>query len=80
MNQQREVIYSLRASRSRAGEELKGEALKMVEKALDARVETVLAEYETARSGISTCCGRSCSCTTCSSSTRWRTRIAARPN
>jgi preprotein translocase subunit SecA len=47
MNQQREVIYSLRAFALEGGEELKGEALKMVEKALARRVETVLAEYET---------------------------------
>jgi preprotein translocase subunit SecA len=46
MNQQREVIYSLRAFALEGGEELKGEALKMVEKALGRRVETVLAEYE----------------------------------
>ena len=46
MNQQREVIYSLRAFALEGGEELKGEALKMVEKALGRRVETVLAEYD----------------------------------
>jgi preprotein translocase subunit SecA len=48
MNQQREVIYSLRAFALEGGEELKGEALKMVEKAIARRVETLLAEYETA--------------------------------
>ena len=48
MNQQREVIYSLRAFALEGGEELKGEALKMVEKALGRRVETVLAEYDDA--------------------------------
>src|SRR3982751_3954956 len=48
MNQQREVIYSLRAFALEGGEELKGEALKMVEKALGRRVENLLAEYETA--------------------------------
>ena len=48
MNQQREVIYSLRAFALEGGEELKGEALKMVEKAVARRVETVLAEYDTA--------------------------------
>ena len=47
MNQQREVIYSLRAFALEGGEELKGEALKMVEKALGRRVETVLSEYDT---------------------------------
>src|SRR5438132_11116883 len=48
MNQQREVIYSLRAFALEGGEELKGEALKMVEKAVARRVETVLAEFEDA--------------------------------
>ena len=46
MNQQREVIYSLRAFALEGGEELKGEAVKMVEKAVSRRVETVLAEFE----------------------------------
>src|SRR5690242_13438329 len=48
MNQQREVIYSLRSFALEGGEELKGEALKMVEKAITHRVETTLAEYEDA--------------------------------
>ena len=48
MNQQREVIYSLRAFALEGGEELKGEAVKMVEKAVSRRVETVLAEFEDA--------------------------------
>jgi preprotein translocase subunit SecA len=48
MNQQREVIYSLRAFALEGGEELKGEAIKMVEKAVSRRVETVLAEFEDA--------------------------------
>jgi preprotein translocase subunit SecA len=48
MNQQREVIYSLRAFALEGGEELKGEALKMVEKAVSRRVETLLSEFETA--------------------------------
>ncbi|HET7449941.1 MAG TPA: preprotein translocase subunit SecA [Gaiellaceae bacterium] len=47
MNQQREVIYSLRAFALDGGEELKGEALKMVDKALQRRVETNLALYDT---------------------------------
>jgi preprotein translocase subunit SecA len=47
MNQQREVIYSLRSFALEGGEELKGEALKMIEKALARRVENVLAEFET---------------------------------
>ena len=45
MNQQREVIYSLRAFALEGGEELKGEALKMVEKAVGRRVEMTLAEF-----------------------------------
>ena len=44
MNQQREVIYSLRSFALEGGEELKSEALKMVEKAVARRVETVLAD------------------------------------
>jgi preprotein translocase subunit SecA len=48
MNQQREVIYSLRAFALEGGEELKGEALKMIEKAVARRVETVLSEFDTA--------------------------------
>jgi preprotein translocase subunit SecA len=48
MNQQREVIYSLRSFALEGGEELKGEALKMVEKAAAKRVEMQLAEFEDA--------------------------------
>jgi preprotein translocase subunit SecA len=48
MNQQREVIYSLRSFALDGGEELKGEALKMIEKAISRRIETALGEYETA--------------------------------
>ncbi|HKN57744.1 MAG TPA: preprotein translocase subunit SecA, partial [Gemmatimonadaceae bacterium] len=48
MNQQREVIYSLRSFALEGGEELKGEAQKMIDKAVTQRVETALAEYETA--------------------------------
>ncbi len=46
MNQQREVIYSLRSFALEGGEELRGEALKMVGKALDKRVRDLLAEFE----------------------------------
>ena len=46
MNQQREVIYSLRSFALEGGEELKGEALKMVEKAVSRRVETTLGEFD----------------------------------
>src|SRR5204862_2823141 len=46
MNQQREVIYSLRSFALEGGEELKGEALQMVERAVRARVESLTAEYE----------------------------------
>jgi len=48
MNQQREVIYSLRSFALEGGEELKGEALKMIEKGVTHRVSTTLAEYEDA--------------------------------
>jgi preprotein translocase subunit SecA len=46
MNQQREVIYSLRSFALEGGEELKGEAIQMIEKAVRARIESILAEYE----------------------------------
>jgi len=46
MNQQREVIYSLRAFALEGGEELKGEAEKMVGAAVSRRVDTALAGYE----------------------------------
>jgi len=46
MNQQREVIYSLRAFALEGGEELKGEALKMVERAVERRVEQALEGYD----------------------------------
>jgi preprotein translocase subunit SecA len=46
MNQQREVIYSLRSFALEGGEELKGEALRMIDKALTTRVATFLGEYE----------------------------------
>ncbi|HVB32638.1 MAG TPA: preprotein translocase subunit SecA [Gemmatimonadaceae bacterium] len=48
MNQQREVIYSLRSFALDGGEELRGEALRMVERALNSRIETALADYERA--------------------------------
>jgi len=48
MNQQREVVYSLRSFALEGGEELKGEALKMIDKAITFRVETSLAEFEDA--------------------------------
>ena len=46
MNQQREVVYSLRSFALEGGEELKGEARKMVERALARRVEQAMAEYD----------------------------------
>ncbi len=46
MNQQREVVYSLRSFALEGGEELRGEARKMVEKAVERRVELGLADYE----------------------------------
>ncbi|MEP7344969.1 MAG: preprotein translocase subunit SecA [Gemmatimonadaceae bacterium] len=48
MNQQREVIYSLRSFALEGGEELRGEAFKMVEKAVARRVETLLADFDDA--------------------------------
>ena len=48
MNQQREVIYSLRSFALEGGEELKGESIKMIEKAMNYRIETSLAEFEEA--------------------------------
>ncbi len=47
MNQQREVIYSLRSFALEGGEELRGEAAKMVQAAVSRRVEGALVEYET---------------------------------
>ncbi|MBW7935009.1 MAG: SEC-C domain-containing protein, partial [Gemmatimonadaceae bacterium] len=46
MNQQREVVYSLRAFALEGGEELKGEAIKMVESAVGRRIETTLADFD----------------------------------
>jgi preprotein translocase subunit SecA len=46
MNQQREVIYNLRSFALEGGEELKGEALKMLDRALERRVEKNLAAYD----------------------------------
>jgi preprotein translocase subunit SecA len=46
MNQQREVIYSLRSFALEGGEELKGESLGMVEKAIAKRIETALSSYD----------------------------------
>src|SRR5262249_46233815 len=48
MNQQREVIYSLRSFALEGGEELKGEAIKMIEKGVTHRVETNIGEAEDA--------------------------------
>ena len=46
MNQQREVIYSQRAFALEGGEELKGEARKFIQRAVQRRVETALAIYD----------------------------------
>jgi preprotein translocase subunit SecA len=46
MNQQREVIYSLRSFALEGGEELKAEAEKMVEKGVSKRVENMLATFD----------------------------------
>jgi preprotein translocase subunit SecA len=47
MNQQREVIYSLRSFALEGGEELIAEAQKMVEKGIAKRVEDTLATFDT---------------------------------
>ncbi|MFL5484672.1 MAG: preprotein translocase subunit SecA [Gemmatimonadaceae bacterium] len=46
MNQQREVIYSLRSFALEGGEELKAEAEKMIEKGVSKRVDNILAEFD----------------------------------
>ena len=46
MNQQREVIYSLRAFALEGGEELKGEALKMIDRGVQRRIEQALATFD----------------------------------
>jgi preprotein translocase subunit SecA len=46
MNQQREVIYSLRSFALEGGEELKAEAEKMIEKGVQKRVENMLGEFD----------------------------------
>ncbi|HYV98219.1 MAG TPA: preprotein translocase subunit SecA [Gemmatimonadaceae bacterium] len=46
MNQQREVIYNLRSFALEGGEELKGESIKMIEGAVNRRVDVALAGVE----------------------------------
>ncbi len=46
MNQQREVIYSLRAFALEGGEELKAESIKMIERGVKRRVEQALATFD----------------------------------
>jgi len=46
MNQQREVIYSLRAFALEGGEELKAEAMKMIDRGVQRRVEQALATFD----------------------------------
>ena len=46
MNQQREVIYSLRSFALEGGEELRAEADKMIEKGVAKRVENMLATFD----------------------------------
>ncbi|HYW33243.1 MAG TPA: preprotein translocase subunit SecA [Gemmatimonas sp.] len=48
MNQQREVIYSLRAFALEGGEELKGESLKMIDRGVERRVEQALSTFDSA--------------------------------
>ncbi len=47
MNQQREVVYNLRAFALEGGEELRGEAEKMLEKAVARRVDNLTMEFAT---------------------------------
>ena len=57
MNQQREVIYSLRSFALEGGEELKGEALKMIEKARrQACATTLLGDVRATRKWDLACC------------------------
>ena len=46
MNQQREVIYSLRSFALEGGEELRAEALKMIDRGVQRRVEQALATFD----------------------------------
>ena len=46
MNQQREVIYSLRAFALEGGEELKAEARKLIERGLQRRIEQALSTFD----------------------------------
>ncbi len=46
MNQQREVIYNLRAFALEGGEELKGESIKMLEGAIGRRIDVALSTVE----------------------------------
>ncbi len=46
MNQQREVIYSLRAFALEGGEELKAEARKLIERGVQRRIEQALATFD----------------------------------
>jgi preprotein translocase subunit SecA len=46
MNQQREVIYSLRSFALEGGEELKAEAVKMIERGISGRVEREIGQVE----------------------------------
>ena len=80
MNQQREVIYSLRAFALEGGEELKGEALKMVEKALGRRVETRARRVRDGRGvGFRSAAAGAADPLHASSSTRSTSRSCARP-
>ena len=48
MNQQREVIYSQRLYALEGGEELKAEALRMIDSALESHADGLIAEYDDA--------------------------------
>ncbi len=52
MNQQREVIYSLRSFALEGGEELRGEAERMIDRAIGSRIEKLLAASSSAGSEV----------------------------
>ena len=65
MNQQREVIYSLRLFALERGEELKAEARRMIEMALERAVTQFLATARRGRrSGTAAVCARRSRCST----------------
>ena len=65
MNQQREVVYSLRLFALEKGEQLKAEARRMIDGALERTVRQFLADAPTRRRSTTAArCARRCSCST----------------